>query len=421
MLTTDDLRDAMADAVDDPAAEAYTIGLSDRALADAGGQRAARRWMRPVPAIAVGTAFVVAGTFGVLALGGSGSGNGKRVTEMNAPGTVTDPKAQSALLDFEVECLDGRGPKMAMDWVWDPETQQYRAVDSSIYTSFTPSPDGKRALVIKGVDSEAWGVADWADAVAGRVALHPISDRIGVRWTTDGKELTSVTTWDAKSQDPDAATLVNKTADFYDPATASKRSVPIPQAVWDLIASRQWRPVQWQGGHDSIVFPMVSTAGDRVEWLNAQGHVIRTLTLKDGLPAGGGPGSPYLSIWFSPDGRYLAESNATLFATFDLNAGGRRIGQTRVDRDGIFIRVDSSPWSGDHDIVLTIDPATKDLGKPGAKESKTGHSPVYRVLSPELKVVEESKFVLPDDPLGYCASWPITWAPKTRFPGAFVP
>ena len=33
MVTEQELRDALADAVDDPAAETYTLGLSDRALA----------------------------------------------------------------------------------------------------------------------------------------------------------------------------------------------------------------------------------------------------------------------------------------------------------------------------------------------------------------------------------------------------
>jgi hypothetical protein len=115
MLTTDDLRDAMADAVDDPAAEAYTIGLSDRALREVGG-RASRRWVRLVPGVAVGTAFVVAGTFGVLALGGGagGAGDGKPVRAISAPKAPANRLAQSALLDFEVECLNGHVPWTAM-------------------------------------------------------------------------------------------------------------------------------------------------------------------------------------------------------------------------------------------------------------------------------------------------------------------
>ncbi|MFL6112757.1 MAG: hypothetical protein ACJ786_15600 [Catenulispora sp.] len=417
MLTTDDLRDAMAAAVDDPAAEAYTIGLSDRALAEAGG-RAARRWVRLVPGVAVGTAFVVAGTFGVLALGG-GAGGGKQVNAMSAPAAPANRLSESALLDFEVECLNGQGPKMAMDWVWDPETQQYRAVDGSVYTSFTPSPDGKRALVLKGTPAGGWAVADWADAVAGRVTFHPITDGVGLRWTADGKELTTVKTWGPAAKKDGSAVITNKSADFYDPAMAAKRSVPLPQAVLDRAAGGQWQLQEWQGGHDAVVFPMVSTAGDRVEWLDAQGKVLRTVALQNPLRA-----APHsvgsISSHISPDGRYLAEDDGKVLATFDLQAGGRRLGETPI-RGGAgesIVMIDSlNPWNGNDEIVLRIDPAAK----PTPPEPKTGHSPIYRVLSHDMKVVEETKFVLPDDPRGYCASWEVTWAPKTQFPGAFVP
>jgi hypothetical protein len=78
-------------------------------------------------------------------------------------------------------------------------------------------------------------------------------------------------------------------------------------------------------------------------------------------------------------------------------------------------------WTGDHQITLAVDPALAGAGTPGRVPPKTGHSPVYRVYGPDLKLIEEAKFVLPADPKGYCSSWPITWAPKTRFPGAFAP
>ena len=143
------------------------------------------------------------------------------------------------------------------------------------------------------------------------------------------------------------------------------------------------------------------------------------MDLQNGLPPVSTPGV-YVNAYISPDGRYLAETDGTRLATFDLTDRGRRLAQVQVD--GREFRNDASVWTGDHEIILTDDPAMKDSGKPGVTSfPKTGHSPVYRVLGPDLKVIEETQFVLPDDPRGYCSSWPITWAPKTQFPGAFVP
>lgn len=421
MITEDGLREVLQAAVDDPAADAYTLGLSDRALLAARG-REQRRWVRYLPGVAVGTAFVVAGTFGVLALEGGVGGDGGRVTATNVPKMSANPVAGSVLLDFEVECFGNGGPTLAMDWMWDPATQQYRAADSSVYTALTPSPDGKRALVVQGVDTHLWGVADYADAVAGKVRYFAKHDdvSIGLRWTDDGKELTTTLAWSSGPNKDDALFVANKTADFYDPVTGSKRSVPIPQAVLDGVRSGNWVAEQWEGAYDSVLFPMVSTSGGRMQWLDRDGKVARTLTLQDGLHAAPAP-NQYLGTWMSPDGRYLAESDGTVLATFDLQQGGRRLGSMSVVGGGIFFRANANIWGAENQIILSLDPALKDAGKPDFQQPKTGHSPVYRVFGPDLKLIEESKFVLPDDQRGYCASWPITWAPRSQFPGAFIP
>ncbi|NUP50564.1 MAG: hypothetical protein HOW97_25120 [Catenulispora sp.] len=422
MITEDELRSVLRNAADDPAADAYTLGLSDRALADARG-RGQRRWVRYAPGVAVGTAFVVAGTFGVLALGGgSGGSGGERVTSSNAPQTLANPESKSALLDFEVECVGGKSaPKMAMDWVWDPGSQQYRAVDSNVYTAFTPSPDGKRALVVQtAYPNLRWGVADWDDAVAGRMTYQEIPDGLqGMRWSADGKEVAAALMWaDSPGRDgkPD---MKSKTLEFFNPATGGKWTVPVPQAVIDRVTSGQWTLQDWEGDHDSVLFPMVSASGDRMEWLDAGGKVTRTLTVQNGLAATTRSMNPMLKAEVSSDGRYLAEANDTTVATFDLQAGGRRIATSQPDLDPT--RSYYLAWTGDNEITIAIDEVDKDAGKPGWKMSNTGHSPLYRVYGPDLKVIEESKFVLPADPKGYCASWPITWAPKSQFPGAFVP
>ncbi|NUR31856.1 MAG: hypothetical protein HOV83_39445 [Catenulispora sp.] len=422
MVTERELRDVLTEAVDDPAAEQYLLGLSDRALLAARGRggRGARTWRRYVPGVAVGTAFVVAGTFGVLALaGGSGDGGrGGKVTEMNAPTGVPNAVARSALVDFEVECFDGRGPKLAMDYVWDPEAQQYRAIDGEKAVTFTPSPDGKLALVKQGTNTKVWAVADWDDAIADRVTYHEADDG-GVLWTADGKALISAMTWVNGPDKSPRLVLSNKTVDFYDPGTGGKRSVPIPQAVLDRVAGGQWLLQQWQADHDAPVFPMVNLTGDRIEWLDAGGKVARTLTVQNGLGADPRADNPYLQIAISPDNRYLAESNGTNIATFDLQAGGRRIAVSPSTMDPA--RWSYAGWTADDQITLAVDTSMVDSAKPGWKQPKTGHSPVYRVYGPDLKLIEEARFVLPADPQGYCASWPITWAPKTQFPGAFVP
>ncbi|GAA1981068.1 hypothetical protein [Catenulispora subtropica] len=420
MVTEQELREVLTGAADDAAAETYMLGLSDRALAMAEG-RGTRRWARYAPGVAVGTAFAVAGTFGVLALdggSGGGGGGGERVASLNAPTMATNPAAQSALVDFEVECLDKGAPKMAMDWVWDPETQQYHGVDGDVYTAFTPSPDGKRALVVQGMPAVRWAVAGWSDAVAGRLTFHDLGALSGgVRWTTDGAEVTNGADWITGADATGKPVVMDDSVEFYDPSTGAARSVHLPAAVIDRITSGQWVLQQWQGDHDSVVFPMASVSGDRVEWLDTGGKVVRTVTVQNGLAATAPKGIPFLQTATSPDGRFLTEFNATVVATFDLRAGGRRIAQSSPDVQRSYYL----GWTGDHEITLAIDETGQDAGKPGSGVPKTRHDLVYRVLGPDLKVIEETKFPLPEDPQGHCASWPVTWAPKTQFPGAFVP
>jgi hypothetical protein len=177
----------------------------------------------------------------------------------------------------------------------------------------------------------------------------------------------------------------------------------------------------------------VSTGGDRIQWLNAAGKVTRTATLQNGLPARSADSvyaDPFFAAYLSPDGRYLAVTDAMRVATFDLTDGGRRLAD--IPADGFEFRNDASIWTGDHEIILTTDPSRQEVAHPGGANSAAGgtslsrvvgtdHSPVFHVLGPDLKVIQETRFVLPDDPQGRCASWPITWAPKTQFPGAFVP
>ena len=433
MLTEQDLRDALADAVDDPAAEALTLGLSDRALDDAGrrGRRGSlrlgmsRRRRRWVQGAAIATAGTVAAVLGVAVFGGVGfGGGGATVKSSTVPATAPNPQGQAALLEFGAECLkSGQGPQLEMSYVWDPAAQQYRGVPGDLWTAFSPSPDGKRALVTKGLPHPAWAVASWSDAVAGRVVWHSISDGISLRWTDDGSELVSVPAVDDQPTADSAGksgpiVVQNKTVDFYDPATGNKHSVPIPQAVVDRVTSGQWVLQQWEGDHDSVRFPMAGVEGDRIEWLDAQGKVARTLTVQNGLPADVQYSLPTLQVTISPDGRYLAEATDATLAVYDLRDHGRRVALSSGDVNPQ--RNYYLGWAGPHEIVVAVDEMVeKYYGKTGMP--KTGHNPVYKVLSPELKVIQEARFVLPADPKGICSTWPVSWAPKGQFPGAFVP
>ena len=425
MVTEQELRDAMAEAVDDLAAETYTLGLSDRALAEA---REDSRWWRPmtdrragarvrwVPVVAVGSAFVVAAGVGMAALGG-GNGSGSRSSQsaLAAPETPAKPLGQGALTAFAAECFDGRGPKLDLTYVWDPATRQYHGISGDVQTAFDPSPDGKYALVEQGVPPQSWAVAGWSDAVAGRMTpQHPLTGLSGVHWTADGKELVTGLDWQSSTTAGGPA-LQNQGADFYDPASGRLlASVPIPQTVLARDASRQWSIQEVQGDHASPVFPVLSADGDRLEYLNAQGATIRTLHVQDGLPASDGKESDVTeSAQLSPDGRYLSETSGSVLAIFDLQAGGKRIG--RLDVSGHVF----TGWIGDHQIVTGMEKNGPPSGSGAAPQ--TGHNPVYSVLSPELKVLQQAEFVLPSDPHGYCATWPISWAPANQFPGAFVP
>jgi hypothetical protein len=414
----------LADAVDDPAAETYTLGLSDRALADA---REGSRWWRPmtgqragvrvrwVPAVAVGSAFVVAAGVGIAALGnGAGSGGGSPVSALAAPESPANPLGQAALTAFGAECFDGHGPKLDMTYVWDPATQQYQGVPGDTVKSFHPSPDGKYALVEQGIPLQSWAVAGWSDAVAGRVTSHPLAVLGGVHWTAGGKEVVTGLDWQAATTAGRPA-LQKQGADFYDPASGRLlASVPIPQTVLARDASRQWSVQEVQGDHHAPVFPVLSADGDRLEYLDSQGATIRTVQVQDGLPASEGKESDVTeSAQISPDGRYLSETSGFAFAVFDLQAGGKRVGH--MDLTGHMF----TGWIGDHQIVT----GTEKNGPPSVsrRATQTGHNPVYSVLSPELKVLQQAEFVLPSDPHGYCATWPVSWAPVNQFPGAFVP
>lgn len=428
MVTEQELRDAMADAVDDLAAETYTLGLSDRALAEA---REDSRWWRPmtggragarvrwVPVVAVGSAFVVAAAVGMAALGGGGgSGSGPSVSALAAPQTPANPLGQAVLTEFGTECFDGHGPKLDLTYVWDPATQQYHGVSGRVVTGFYPSPDGKYALVEQGVPPgvQSWAVAGWSDAVAGRVTPHPLAGAGGVHWTADGKEVVTSLGWGV-AKATGGPVLQNKTADFYDPASGRRlASVPIPQIVLDRVASGKWSIQEFQGDHDSALFPLLSADGNRLEYLNAQGTVVRTLTLQDGLAARASKPSDFAlaeSARISPDGRYLSELDSSVLAVFDLQAGGKRVGYLDVS-GRVF-----TGWVGDHQIVTSME--KNGPVSAGQEVPRTGHNSVYSVLSPELKVLQQAEFVLPSDPHGHCATWPMSWAPANQFPGAFVP
>jgi hypothetical protein len=422
-FTEQELQEALADAADDPAVEKFMLGLSDRALAEAGR---GPRWRRPmpgsrsrwVPGIAVGTAFAVAGAFGVVALdGGGGSGNGSPAA-LTAPDTLTNAVGQSALVSFAAECFDAHGPKLDLTYVWDPATQQYHGVAGKVSAYFYPSPDGQRALIEVGdvFAARSWAVASWADAVAGRVTPHAITGVSGVHWTADGKEIVSDLTWDTREA-TGGVTLKSRTADFYDPASGRLlASVPLPQEVLTRVASGQWSVQEFQGDHDSVLFPLLSADGSRLDYLNAQGATVRTLTLHEGLSANGTNQSARTeSAQISPDGRYLSEMDGSVVAVFDLQAGGKRIGWTDITTHMW------TGWTGSNQIVTVVDKSERLTGSAGDPVPSTGHSPVYSVLTPDLKVVQEVKFVLPADPRGACTTWPVSWASAGQFPGAYVP
>lgn len=431
MVTEQELQEALADAVDDPAADVWTLGLSDRALAQA---RVGSRWWRPmegkragarvrwVPTVAIGSAFVVAGAIGIAALGGgagSGSaGSGSGGSSATAPPkTATKPVGQSAVTSYAAECFNGHGPKLDLMYVWDPAAQQYQGITGDAATDFHPSPDGKQALLERdeSAGGRSWAVGSWADAVAGRVTPHVAADQSGVHWTADGKEIVNSVAWDV-AKDAGGSVLKTRTADFYDPASGHRlASVPLPQEVLSRVASGQWSLQEFQGDHDAVLFPLLRADGDRLDYLNAQGATVRTLTLQGGLPANDTNLSASTeSAVLSPDGRYLMESEGTI-AVFDLQAGGKRIGSMDVTAHPF------TGWIGAHQIATVIDEHQGSSLPKGTPIPSTGHSPVYTVLTPDLKVVQQTTFVLPTDPQGLCTTWPESWAPAGQFPGAFVP
>ena len=420
MLTEQDLKDALADAVQAPEAERLTLGLSDRALAQA---RAGSWWRRSLsgerrrlmPGIAVGSALVVAAAVGMTAAGGgSGSGNGSP-SSFVAPDMPGNPLGQSALTEFGVQCPGGHGPKLDHWYVWDRATQRYVGVPGDWATTFQAAPDGKRALVqheLPGM-ARSWAVAGWPEAIAGHARQHPIANGNVVQWTADGKEVVSRVREGFGQSGADG--VGNKSADFFDPASGRLlASVPIPQQVRAMTTSGQWSLQQWQGDHDSVLFPLLNAQGDRMEFLNARGDIVRTLTLQDGLPADVKlQPMDVETAEISPDGRYLLELSAVHLVTFDLDSG-KRIGA--LDDPKFTFQ----GWTGAHDIMTAADTATA-TARNGYQRPLTGHSQVYSVWTPELKVLQQATFVLPADPQGACSTWPMSWAPKSQFPGAFVP
>jgi hypothetical protein len=420
VLTEQDLQEALADAVDDPAAERLTLGLSDRALEEAGrgaGRRfAAGRRGRWASAIAVGSAFAVAAAVGMALLDGSG-GSGAPAT-LAAPEKPANAVGQAGLAAFSALCFTEKGPKLDASYVWDPATRAYRGIAGEVPTGFYPSPDGKRALVVRGAwgAAQAWAVADWADAVAGRVSWNPLAGVSGVSWTADGREVVTDLTWSATPSTGETK-LASRTADFYDPATGRLlAAVPIPQQVLTRVTGGQWSIQEFQGDHNAVLFPMLSVDGNRLEYLNAQGTVARVLTLQEGLAANGTDRSQRTeSAQLSPGGRYLSEQSGSVIAVFDLQAGGKRIGWTDVTAHVW------TGWISADQIVTVADKNEQFTGSAGEPYPLSGHSPVYSVLAPDLKVMQEVTFVLPADPNGACTTWPASFAPVGRFPGAFVP
>ncbi|MEY9907011.1 hypothetical protein ABIA35_003236 [Catenulispora sp. MAP12-49] len=422
-FTEQELQEALADAADDPAVEKFMLGLSDRALAEAGR---GPRWRRPmpgrrsrwVPGIAVGTMFAVAATVGVVALDGPDGSGGGAPGSLRAPGALGNPLGQEAVTAFAAQCFGGHGPQLDHAYVWDPATQRYHGLEGTALTSFYPSPDGKQALVEVGeVDvTQSWAAGSWSDAVAGRVTPHAITGVSGVHWTADGKEIVSDLTWQT-AENTGGVALKTKTADFYDPASGRLlASVPLPQEVLNRVASGKWSIQQFEGDHDAVLFPMLRADGNELDYLNAQGVTVRTLTLQEGEPANNGiPSARTETGEISPDGRYLMEMDGTVLAVFDLQAGGKRI--EWADVTGHL----STGWIGDHQIATVVDKNEQLSGSRGEPFPLTGHSAVYSVLTPDLNVVQETTFLLPADPNGTCTTWPLSWAPVGQFPGAFVP
>ena len=113
------------------------------------------------------------------------------------PERAGEPGGPGGATGFQAECFGNNAPKLDLSYVWDPATQKYHGIADSVATSFAPSPDGKKALVQRGLNADAlsWGVADWSDAVAGHVTQHPLSQSGGVRWSSDGKEVVGGLYW----------------------------------------------------------------------------------------------------------------------------------------------------------------------------------------------------------------------------------
>ena len=168
------------------------LGLSDRALAEAREGSAGWPPMTPAqvgavrrPAIAVGSAFVVAGTSAWRrSAAGSDGGSGSGVAGLPAAPERRERGGQAALTEFAAECFErarlklDRGPRSGTR-----QSQQYRAVDAREMMAFYAVAGRKEGIGGAGhaAGSASWAVADWSDAVAGRVTHARARHRHGRR------------------------------------------------------------------------------------------------------------------------------------------------------------------------------------------------------------------------------------------------
>jgi hypothetical protein len=410
VTTEEELREALVRAADDPAAEALTLGLSDRALTQARRQRR-RRWGRLAAGAAVVTAAAVAAVFG---LGGVGLPRGAQppATFTVTPTMPDAPVGQSALIAFSAACTSKKGPQLARQYLWDPDTRRYVAMPTGVRDWYEPSPDGQRVLVVRDFPPTAWAAGDWSAAFAGTLAFHPITDGIGVQWSGNGTEVMSSMVEDVPGE---REYLRNNAVWFYDPATgAARHSVPIPAAVKERMVGSKWSLQRWNGTDDSMQFTMLNAAGDRVEWLDDQGEVARSVTVHPGRV--NSPDTRGGVAHLSPDGFYLFVENVTGRAVFDLRNGGRQIYVSSSPSIPATLAVDG--WTGDHQFITYRE---RGAGLNPPAPAGEGHDPVYEVRGPNMELLQQAAFTLPSDPTGRCSTYPTSWGSSGLFPGAFTP
>lgn len=408
MTTEEELREALVRAVDDPAADAFTLGMSDRALTQA---RRQRRRLRA--RLAAGTAIIAAGAVAaVLGFGGAGLPRGAQppATFTVTPTMPDAPVGQSALIAFSAECSSKKGPQLARQYLWNPDTRRYVAMPAGTRDWYEPSPNGQQVLVVRDNPPTAWAAGGWDAAFAGTLLFHPITDGIGVQWSLSGSEVMSRMVEDVAGE-PEY--LRNTAVWFYNPLTGAGHPVPIPQAVKDRLVGSKWSLQQWTGVDSSPQFPLLNAAGDHVEWLDDEGRVTQSATVHPGRV--NGPDTPGGVAQLSPDGFYLLVDNATGRAVFDLRNGGRQI---YVSYPGAPATFAFDGWTGDHQF-LTYHQRNADMKPP--VPSGEGHDPVYEVRGPTMELLQQAPFTLASDPTGRCSTYPTAWASSGLFPGAFTP